>query len=345
MFARRLPLAALARLCRSLATLLDSGVTLLKALSVAGGKAGDPRASRLLGEAAKEIENGRELHEALLVTRGFPRLFVELVRVAEGTGHLPEVLRALAEHYENLLRMKKAFLSQIAWPVFQLVAAVLVIGLLIWVLGMIGDGGFDVLGLGLTGTRGAIIWFGGAGAVALAGFALFQLGRHSMKWRRLFDPLLLAIPVVGTCLRNFALARFSWAFALTQNAGMDLRHALAASFSATENGAFAAAAEPVWAEVRAGSELSPALRSTNLFPRDYLEMIEVAEASGSIPEMLERIGPDLEADARRSLSALSAAVGWGVWALVAGVIIWMIFSVFSQYVGMVNEFSDPNFRP
>ena len=343
MFSRRLPLAPLARLCRALATLLDSGVTLLKALAVAGGKSGDPRVGARLAEVAADVKRGRELHEALAASRGFPRLFVELVRVAEGTGHLPEVLRALADHYENLLRLKKAFLAQIAWPAAQLIAAVLVIGLLIWVLGLIGDSQFDILGLGLTGGRGAAIWFGTAAAVAAAGFALFQLGTRSLRWRRLFDPWLLTLPVVGRCLRNFALARYSWAFALTQNAGMDIRESLTASLNATENGAFAAAAEPVWAQVSAGDELADALRSTRLFPADYLEMVEVAEASGSVPEMLDRIGPDLEADARRSLSALSAAVGWGVWALVAAFIIYVIFSVATTYVGMIQDAAAGNF--
>ncbi len=344
MFARRLPLAPLARLCRSLATLTDSGVSLLRSLSVAGGKSGDPRVTRHLDEVVLNVKRGEELHAAFDRTGAFPRLFVELVQVAEGTGHLPEVLRALADHYDNLLRLKKTFLSQIAWPVAQLVISVLVIGLLIWVLGLIGgenvggeqDGGFDPLGLGLRGGRGAMIWFGAAAAVGTAGFVLFHIVRGSLRWRRLLDPALLGIPVLGECLRNFALARFSWAFSLTQNAGMDLRNALTASLNATENGAFAAAAEPIWADVRSGSELSPALRATGLFPVEYLEMVEVAEASGSVPEMLDRIGPDLEADAQRSLSALAAAAGWLVWAVVAGFIIWVIFSLFTQYVAMLN---------
>ena len=344
MFDRRLPLAPLARLCRSLATLLDSGVTLLKALSVAGSKSGDPRVVRHLAAVSADVRNGRELHAALAATGGaFPRLFVDLVKIAEGTGHLPETLKALAGHYENLLRLKKAFVAQIAWPVAQLVIAVCVIGLLIWLLGIIGGGGFDVLGLGLTGNRGAAIWFGGAAAIGAVGFAVYQLVKRSLRWRRVFDPVLLAIPVVGKCLMNFALARFSWAFALTQNAGMDVRNSLLASLSATENGAFAGAAEGVWQRISAGEELADSLRAACLFPEDYLQMVEVAEASGSVPEMLDRIGPDLEADARRSLSALAAAVGWGVWALVAGFIVFLIYSIATQYVGMITDAANGNF--
>ncbi|QDT17517.1 Type II secretion system protein F [Alienimonas californiensis] len=343
MFSRRLPLATLARLCRSLATLLDSGVTLTKALSVAGSKSGDHRLSKRLAEVTSGVKRGEELHVAFAGTEGaFPRLFLELVQIAEGTGHLPEVLRSLADHYDNLLRLKKAFLAQIAWPIFQLAVAVLVIGFVIWLLGQIGDGETDTLGLGLIGGTGAAIWFGTAGALVGGGVLLYQLGKQSLRWRRSVDAALLRVPVIGGCLQNFALARFSWAFALTQNAGMDVRNSLTASLNATENGAYAAAAPQVWAEISAGGELTEALASTHLFPAQYLSMVDVAEASGSVPEMLDRISPDLEADARRSLTVLSAAVGWLVWSLVAGFIIFLIFSIIFRYLSMLDAAASGN---
>src|SRR5690606_2711827 len=79
------------------------------------------------------------------------------------------------------------------------------------------------------------------------------------------------------------------------------------------------------------------LGSTGLFPNTYLQMIEVADASGTLPETLERISPELEADARRSLTALVIASGWLIWMLVAAFIIFLIFSLFSFYLGMINQ--------
>ena len=338
--ARPLPAAVLARQCRSLATLLDSGVTLLKALSVSAGKTGDARANAAVEDVRRDVKRGMELHEALRARGGtFPPLMVDLVAVADRTGAAPETLRGLADHFESMVRLRKAFLAQIAWPVFQLVAAVGVIGLVIYILGMIGD--FDPLGLGLLGASGAAVWFGTAGAVAAAGASLWFVGRRTVAGRWL-DPALLAVPVLGKCLRNFALARFSWAFSLTQNAGMPIDESLTASLSATGNRAFADAGGDVWSRVRAGEELTDGLRATDLFPEDYLQMLAVAEASGSVPETLERIGPDLEADARRSLSALAAAVGWVVWALVAAFIVWIIFQMVLRYVAILNGLAEGN---
>lgn len=343
--ARPLPLVVLARFCRNLATLLESGVTVLKALSVAAKKSADPRFERVVGDVLTDVKRGKDVTAALAARgRAFPRLTLDLVKVAEQTGTLPETLRALADHYENLVRLRKNFLSQIAYPMFQLGLAVLIIGGVIWLLGVLGDGGgFDITGLGLVGSRGAVIWFGGCAAVACGSASVYWLAKRTLTGARLFDPLLLAVPVLGGALRKFAVARFSWAFALTQNAGMEIRGSLQSALNATGNGAFAGAYDETWARVSAGEELTDALWATDLFPADYLEIFEVAEASGSVPETLERIGPELEADARRAVAALAAALGWVVWAVVAGFIIWIIFSIALQYVGMISDAANGNF--
>ena len=109
---------------------------------------------------------------------------------------------------------------------------------------------------------------------------------------------MLQIPVLGWCLRSFAIARFSWSFALTQQAGMSIEPSLVASFKATSNGAFLKASPHVWAAVREGETLHSALEETQLFPIDYLHIIDVAETTGTVPETLERISPELEGQAR-----------------------------------------------
>jgi type IV pilus assembly protein PilC len=83
--------------------------------------------------------------------------------------------------------------------------------------------------------------------------------------------------------------------------------------------------------------LSTTLLATGLYPRDYLELVRVGETTGTVPETLERLSPELEDRARRSLSAMTAVFAWLIWALVAGMIIFIIFRVFSGYVALINE--------
>lgn len=138
-------------------------------------------------------------------------------------------------------------------------------------------------------------------------------------------------------MRSFAIARFSWAFSLTQQSGMDILKSLESSFRATSNGAFVSASPHAGAAVKSGETLHTALVESRLFPIDYLEMIDIAETSGTVPETLERLSPQFEEQARRSLSALTTALGWGIWIMVAGFIVFLIFRIALTYIGMIND--------
>src|SRR5439155_326513 len=126
-----------------------------------GGRPGvRPMAARI----STGVESGEALEELLRKeTALLPPLFVALATVGEQTGMLPEVFRELEKFYLFQDRLRKQFLAQIAWPAFQLFAAILVITGLIWILGIItevnpGSKGFDPIGLG-TGAGPAMGFF------------------------------------------------------------------------------------------------------------------------------------------------------------------------------------------
>ncbi len=341
-FAPRIPLSQLAPLCRSLGTMLDSGVRLLDALKIVQKQQRGP-AGPAIQQVAADVRKGTDLATAFREHGTFfPELMIDMISVAEHTGTLPEVLRSLADHYENLQRMKRTFLGAIAWPAIQLFAAIFIIAGLLLVLGWIaqanpGSDGFDPLGFGLKGASGAAIWlmwcFGSIAAVLVG----YQFAVKGFQQARAIHTALLAVPVVGHCMRSFAIARFSWAFALTQQAGMSIEPSLEAALKATGNGAFIAATPMVVAAVMAGEDLTDALYPTNLFPAQYLEMVRVGETSGTVPETLERLSPQFEEDARRALHGLTVTLGWVIWAMVAAMIIFLIFRVMGFYLSMIQQ--------
>lgn len=342
MFGSPIPLSPLAQLCQSLSTMLTSGLALPKAVELSVRKAKHPRARKAMGGVLDEILTGQDVTSAFRKQAGaFPELMIDMVAVAEHSGHLPEVLKALGEHYENSLRLRRTFIAAIAWPVIQLGMAILIIGFLIFLLGAIADskGGqpFDVLGLGLTGTSGAAIWFGWSfGAVAaIVGGAWFL--HHGFQTQRIFDALLMKVPVVGRCLQSFAVARFSWAYALTQQSGMSVAPSLDASLKATANGAYIDVAPRIRQRILDGDELSEALDFGNLFPEDFLHVVHVGETSGTVPETLQRLSPQFEDQARRSLRTMAVALGGVIWLTVAAFIIFFIFRIGFWYVGMLND--------
>ena len=337
-----LPLKTLAQACRSLSTMLESGVEVRQAFKLAAGKSGNQRCRDAFAEITTQISAGHEVSTAM---RGlgstFPELMIDMIEMSEGTGSLPEVLTHLADHFESNLRLRREFVGSIMWPMFQLVAAVLIIAVLILIFGMVGDnpGGPNLkqLVFGLSGVSGALIWltctFGGVCGLWIG----YQVSVRLFAAKRFLDPLWLRVPVLGNCLRSFAIARFSWAYYLTQQSGMPVDRSLAASLKATNNGAFQGSTPLVCAGIREGEDLSVVLAESHLFPEDYLHMVSVAETSGTVPEMLQRLSPQFEDQARRSLKGLTAAVSLLVWLLVATFIVFFIFRFFLWYIAMIND--------
>jgi type IV pilus assembly protein PilC len=330
--------------CRSMSRMLTAGVEIRKALKTASSNSRDSRLTESVKAVAVQVNKGDDLTHAFRSQEGrYPPLFLDLLNVGELTGSVPEIFDALAEFYEASTKRMQEFRSQIAWPVMQLVAAVLIIGLLIFILGIIGESSpgqepNDILGLGLIGTSGAVKWFtmcfGSAGMVWVG----YIFVTRSTAGREALHPFLMTLPGIGYCMRSFAIARFSWCFALTQQAGMSIQPSLEASMKATANGAFIASTDNVWMQVREGETLTDALKSTRLFPVEYLHMVDTAEQSGTVPETLHRMSHTFDEDAHRAMTWMTSILARVIWGMVAAFIIFIVIKFVMQYVAMLNSF-------
>ena len=335
---------ALFPFCRSMGRMLEAGVEVRKALRTSSAHSSDSRLTESAGEVLTSVKKGDDLTASFVQQAyRFPRLLLDLVKVGEQTGSMPEVMFSLADYYEAGVNRMREFRSQIAWPLIQLFAAILIIGFLIYLLGVInpssGPDQMDILGLGLQGTRGAAIWFGSTlgflfftwlGVVILNRSAAGQLALH---------PFLMMIPAVGKCMRSFAIARFSWCFALTQKAGMPIRPSLESSINATGNGAFIVALPEMWRMVKEGETLTDALAATNLFPKEFLHIVDTAEQTGTVPEALDRMSKTFDEDAHRAMTRMTNIMAAVIWGIVACFIAFIVISFFMNYVAQINELS------
>ncbi len=338
-----LPWSTLSSFAQSLGRLTDAGVDLRKAIQTAGQRSSSPRLAAAVAGIRKAIAGGSTLTEALAAHGElFPPLFRDLVHVGELTGHMPEVFQALAAYYDARIEQLRQFRSSIAWPLIQFLVAIGVIGLLIFILGLLPpttpDGRpWDVTGLGLYGSTGAIAWFTGWAVVMIGGWCLWKFTRNRLGAAETLDSILLQIPVLGPCMAAFAVSRFAWCFALTQKAGMSIRPSLEASFRAAENGAFSAAAPFVWNDVSAGETLADAFRNARVFPEEFLLVVATAEETGTVPEQLHRLSHVFEDQARRSMRRLTAVFSAAVWLFTGGLIVYFILRLALLYVGVIQE--------
>ncbi len=91
------------------------------------------------------------------------------------------------------------------------------------------------------------------------------------------------------------------------------------------------------AAVEGGANLTEALERTHLFPREYVEVVRIAEESGKMSERFGWLAAHHADRAEAALRVFGTALAWLVWAVVAAFIISFIFKIFTQYVGTLNN--------
>lgn len=348
MFSSQLSTKHVALACRSLSTSLRAGIPVVKAFDLAINKSGDAQLRRVMQDVAQQIRSGSDITSACRAHEGlWPDLFLNMVDVAERTGSLPEVLKSLAEHYENNLRLQTDFRSRMIMPIVQMVLAIVIVAFLMWLLGSIKIG--DISGkieqrdtplfslFGLSGGKGAIAWLIGWLLAAASTFVGLQLAKRSTVVRSIIHRAFLGLPVIGTCLRSFAIARFSWCFALTQEAGLPVQESLDASLAATDNAAFQAATSQINEDIMNGEELAMAMDRSRLFPEDFVQIVHVGETSGTVPETLTRLSPEFEDQARRSLATLTSAIAWTIWMCAAVFVGFIVIRFAIAYLALLDS--------
>jgi type II secretory pathway component PulF len=224
-----------------------------------------------------------------------------------------------------------------------LIAAIFVIALVIFILGLVPKSNapdaikFDPLGLGLEGGTGAMIWLGACFG-SIAGLVVLYLAlRRFLGQGRLVDSMILRIPALGRCLRSLAMSRLCFAMNMTFSTGMSVIEAIRLSLEATDNHAFSALAGPMARDLQSGETLHEAFAAHTAFPDEFLDAIATSSESGTIPETMLRMARHYNEEAEHGLAVLNTVVAFLVWCLVALIIIFFIFRIFSSYLGLLNQ--------
>ena len=340
--AKRMPTKMLAALSRRVGTSLAAGIDERKVWQSEIGRASAPYRPAI-AEISRHVDSGHTLSQALESDgSSFPPLFRELAALGNATGRLSDILLRLADQYEHQVRQRREFLATITWPVFQLIAALTIIGLLIWVMGAIGSMGgqpIDILGIGLVGTQGLIVYIVILAALFAAGYGLFKLLTSDAVASGPSQQILLRVPVVGGCVESILLSRFAWALGISLEAGMEVRRALPFAFRSTGSGLFIRQQETAAAFVGRGQTVEEALTATGLFPRDFLDIVSVGETTGQLAESLLHQGEQLQQQARASLATLAKIAGFMIWGMIALLIGTMVIRIaYEGYIKPMQQF-------
>ncbi len=328
--AMRLRLRAISDFSHQMSTMLEAGLPIRRALATAERGARSSR-RQLYGRLGREIEGGATFSEALEHQgRTFPPLYRRLVHVGETVGGLGGVLKRLSEYYGLLRSMWTRMLLRLIYPAFLYVFLVLVIAFIAYLPAWLQNdpvAAYKALRVLVIGV-----------AIFFIPFILYYAITRLLGGLRPTHEVMTRFPIIGRVFRTLTLARFSWCMELMTDAGVRITDAVTWSLQASGNAAYAARAPKIVSQLEAGNSLSEALSRTGLFPYDYLEMLHIAEESGSMPDIFRRQAKDYFERAEVSLKMITSAVFWTAWGIMAIIIIvFYVRTILGFYSTILSE--------
>jgi general secretion pathway protein F len=298
---------------RYLATLLDAGFPLDRALAAVSRVVARRDVAAAVMDARERVRGGARLEEAMAAhPRIFPRFAVGMVRAGERGGHLAPALDRLAGQMEREQALRSRLASAMVYPaVMCAVGAGALVVLFVYVLprfvALLAD-----TGSALPKSTAALLAAGGfvsrwwvallMGIVAVVGGA--AAWRASDEGRAATDRILLRVPLIGGLRRRVAAARLGRSLSTLLGSGLPILPALEVAAEAQADAAVAAEVLRAREEVRAGDRLAASLRRTGIFPFLFVQMVEVGEEGGRLPEMLDRGAAAMEGELERRLDRM-----------------------------------------
>lgn len=296
-FRRGIGAMDLALLTRQLATLVRSGLPLEESLQAVSEQSEKPRIkSMLLGVRARVME-GHTLADGL---NDFPHVFPEIYRATvaagEQSGYLDGVLERLADYTESRQALQQRVAHALIYPIILSVMALAIVTLLMTYVVPKVTGVYDNIGQELPlPTRiliassdfmrdNGLLLFILLGVAFFGLRALLQQPGPRRRWHR----ILLRLPLAGRLIRGFNTAGFTRTLNILAGSGVPVLDALRISGAVVTNIPMREAIEDVARRVREGAPIGKSLATSKLFPPMTIHLISSGEASGELPDMLER---------------------------------------------------------
>jgi len=307
---------ALENFTRLLSSLLAAGVPLSRALVILCKEASNPAAQAKWKEIHDYVVDGMSLADAMAKSpETFPRVYIAMVQAGEVGGFLDLVLAQIADFQSREKDLKSKVMAAMLYPTILLVLA---LGVLVFLLTFFipkFQTMFSGMGAALPVPTQIVLAishvlraYGLFVAVGVAVAAIFLRGWvTSEKGRRMWEGILLRLPVVGPLVAQFAMARFCRMLGTLLGAGVPLVQALNVARKSIGNQILVDAVSKSIERVQQGGQLGASLAECKgLFPGSVLEMVSVAEESGKLDVELVRIANVTEGDLDRELKTAVA---------------------------------------
>ncbi|GAA4967507.1 type II secretion system F family protein [Kineococcus glutinatus] len=339
----RVKLKDLALMSRQFATMVSSGLTLLKALAILAEQTESKKLAATLSEIRADVETGTSLSTALGKHHTiFPPLMVNMVRAGEVGGFLDQVLVQIADNFEAEVKLKAKVRAAMTYPVVVFVIAILaVVAMLLFIVpifaGMFASmGGTLPLPTQILVALSGLLKTGAPFLVAAAVVLPIVWGKvkHRRKVREFVDPLKLKVPIFGLLGQKIALSRFTRNLGTMLRSGVPILQSLEIVGNASGNVVVERASLAVMESVRSGNSLAGPLTEHAIFPPMVVQMMAVGEDTGALDSMLHKISDFYDQEVEATTEALTSLIEPLMIAFLGGIIGAMVVAMYMPIFGV-----------
>ncbi|MDR5684084.1 MAG: type II secretion system F family protein [Armatimonadota bacterium] len=315
---RGISLRDLALMSRQFATMVNSGLSLVRSLSILEQQVSNQKLREILGRVRADVEEGHTLADSLAKhPQAFSSLYVNMVRAGETGGVLDEVLQRLSTFLEKEYALRQKVKSAMVYPVILAVvatAALLFMTMVIIPQFVVFFAELNIRQLPLpTRILMAIsyvlrtYWYVWMPIVAGAvyGFLRWLKTKRGKEW---FDRVKLQIPIFGPVIQKTIIARFARTLGTLLSSGVPLLQAFEVTGKATDNAVVEEGIVRVRSSIREGESIAVPLAAIEVFPPMVVQMVKVGEEAGNLDEMLIKVADFYDTEVETAVAALASTL-------------------------------------
>ena len=341
----RVKLKDLAVFSRQFATMINSGLSLLRSLTILGEQTSNRRLGEVIIQVRAEVEKGTSLSAALARhPKVFNRLYISMVRAGEIGGFLDQVLVKVAETFEKEVELRGKIRSAMTYPV---VVSIMVVGIVSAMLIFIVPT-FENLYSSLGGTLPlpTRMLMGASNilrrffpVVVLAVVALvflFRRWKATDSGRYQWDKFKLKVKVFGPLFHKSALSRFSRTLSTLIRSGVPILQALEIIGETVNNMVISRAVRDVQDSVREGESLATPLAKHAPFPAMVVQMMAVGEETGALDTMLSKVADFYDQEVEAAVASLTSMIEPILIAVMGAAVGGMVIALYMPLFNIIN---------
>ena len=319
---------------RKFASMINAGIIYTEIFDILADESENRRLRRTSSKIAGDLREGTNVHESMSkFPNVFPKVYRSMVKAGEHTGRLDHIMNQLADMYEQEHEFRSQVVSKLYFPIFYLIAGLLLIGIVITIVPRFFGPQANLFSPGLYWSVVRLYVF----------IALIFLFARTKPGYKLFRSIISYVPPFGGVLRKMSLAMFSRLFAAMYSSGVPVMTGLDIAGETLVEPDLARGIERVKREVHHGEDLATSLKKSNVFPRSLRGLVRTGEVAGAVDEMLNKAAEYYEIDIKTRSTMVATIMTILVMLIVLLTLATFIVSALANYFGSINELIDGGF--